>query len=152
MTFDPSIFINPPEPRKTFALLIAGSRTYSNYAEFSRITDRMLSLVQDKYEILIIEGEASGADSMARRYAQEHKYRLAPFPADWDTYGRSAGYLRNEQMADELTLYSKSAALYFWDGESRGTKHCIGEIKKRGIPYKVFNFRNGQFMKVGDKT
>ena len=144
---NPNIFINPPEPRKTFALLIAGSRTYSNYAEFSRITDRMLSLVQDKYEILIIEGEASGADSMARRYAQEHKYRLAPFPADWKTYGRSAGCLRNEQMADELTLYSKSAALFFWDRQSRGTAHCIREIKKRGIQYKIFDFKNRQFVK-----
>lgn len=49
-----------------FALLIAGSRDYTNYREFAAITDHLLSLVQEKYEILIIEGEARGVDSLAR--------------------------------------------------------------------------------------
>lgn len=142
-----NIFLNPPPKRDIYAVLIAGSRAYSDYKEFSKITDHLLSLVQDKYDLLIIEGEASGTDSMAKRYANEHGYGLAPFPADWERYGRSAGPYRNELMADELTLYQHKAALFFWDRESRGTKHCIGEVKKRNIPYKVFDFRNKQFIR-----
>lgn len=125
-----------------FALLIAGSRDYTDYREFAAITDHLLSLAQEKYEILIIEGEARGTDTLARQYAEDKRYRLAPFPADWKTYGKAAGLWRNELMADELTLYQHRAALFFWDRESRGTAHCIREVKKRGIQYKIFDFRN----------
>lgn len=111
------------------------------------MTDHLLSLAQEKYEILIIEGEARGTDSMARQYAVEKGYRLAPFPADWKTYGKAAGLWRNELMADELTLYQHKAALFFWNGESRGTAHCIGEVKKRNIPYKIFDFEEKKFIK-----
>jgi hypothetical protein len=41
-------------------------------------------------------------------------------PAQWDTYGRSAGYRRNEAMAD-----AADSLIAFWDGRSKGTKHMI---------------------------
>lgn len=131
--------------RETFALLIAGSRDYADYKEFCKITDYLLSLVQEKYDVLIIEGEARGADTLARNYASDKKYQVAPFPAQWDVYGKSAGYYRNELMVSELSLYPHRAALFFWDGQSRGTKHCISEVDKAGIPYRVFDFRKKEF-------
>lgn len=134
--------MNQKPKKDIFALLIAGSRDYTNYPEFRAVTDHLLSLAQEKYEILIIEGEARGTDSMARRYAEDKGYRLAPFPADWKTYGKAAGLWRNELMVSELSLYPHRAALFFWDRESRGTAHCIREVKKRGIQYKIFDFRN----------
>ena len=139
--------INQKPKKDIFALLIAGSRDYTNYQEFRAVTDHLLSLAQEKYEILIIEGEARGTDSMARQYAEDKGYRLAPFPADWKTYGKAAGLWRNELMADELTLYQHKAALFFWDQKSRGTAHCIGEVRKRNIPYKIFDFEEKKFIK-----
>ena len=139
--------MNQKPKKDIFALLIAGSRDYTDYPEFRAVTDHLLSLAQEKYEILIIEGEARGADSMARQYAEDKGYRLAPFPADWKTYGKAAGLWRNELMADELTLYQHKAALFFWDLKSRGTAHCISEVKKRGIQYKIFDFRNKKYVK-----
>ena len=136
-----------PARHNTFALLIAGSRDYTDYAEFSDITDYLLSQVRDKYEILILEGEARGTDTLARLYAEEHGYRLDKYPADWNTYGKSAGLWRNEVMVSQLQLYQHRAALYFWNGRSRGTAHCIGEAKKLGIPIKVWNYETRQFMK-----
>ena len=134
--------MNTNNNKEVFALLIAGSRDYTNYPEFCAVVDHLLSVVRAKYDILIIEGEARGADTLARQYAVDHRYRLAPFPAHWKEYGKSAGLYRNELMADELTLYHHRAALFFWDRESRGTAHCIREVKKRGIQYKIFDFRN----------
>lgn len=133
-----------------FALLIAGSRDYTDYREFAAITDHLLSLAQEKYEILIIEGEARGTDTLARQYAEDRGYRVAPFPADWKTYGKAAGLWRNELMADELTLYQHRAALFFWDRQSRGTRHCIGEVAKRDIPCKIYDFTKKEFVKTNN--
>ena len=144
---DNNPFINPPKSKETFALLIAGSRDYTDYKEFRTVTDHLLSLVQDEYDVLIIEGEARGTDSLARMYAEERGYDIAPYPAHWDTYGRSAGYYRNELMVSELSLYPHRAALFFWDCQSRGTRHCISEVQKAGIDYKIFDFRKKKFIR-----
>ena len=34
------------------------------------------------------------------RLAKEFKLPLKEFPADWERFGKSAGYIRNEQMAN----------------------------------------------------
>jgi hypothetical protein len=47
--------------------------------------------------------------------------------ADWDTYGKSAGYRRNADMAK----YS-DAVVCFWDGVSKGTKHMIDLARQYG--------------------
>ena len=39
-----------------------------------------------------------------------------------------------------------SVALFFWDGESKGTKHCIESAKKRGIPARIWNTKTGKYM------
>ena len=146
MPTDRKNLTNSPEKKEIFALLIAGSRDYTNYGEFTRITDHLLSQVREKYQILIIEGEARGTDTLAKNYALDKGYKFAAFRADWDHYGKSAGLWRNELMVSELSLYPHRAALFFWDGKSRGTKHCIGEVVKAGIDYKVFDFRNRKFL------
>ena len=50
--------------------------------------------------------------------------------ADWDTYGKSAGYRRNADMLN----YAKeeyAVVFAFWNGTSKGTKNMI-EIACKG--------------------
>ena len=51
-------------------------------------------------------------------------------PADWDKYGKSAGFIRNKEMVDIA-----DAAIIFWDGDSKGTKDTIERVQNKGIPY-----------------
>jgi hypothetical protein len=71
-------------------------------------------------EITIISGTAKGADRLGERIAEDYDLKLIRMPADWNTHGKAAGYVRNKDMAEIATH-----ALIFWDGESRGTKHMI---------------------------
>ncbi len=50
------------------------------------------------------------------------------YPAAWDTYGLKAGYIRNEEMADNA-----DALIAIWDGKSRGTKHMIDIATRKGL-------------------
>lgn len=64
---------------------------------------------------------------MGERYAKERGYAVSEHPADWDRYGKSAGYIRNKEMAEEA-----DALMAFWDGKSRGTMHMINLAKEKG--------------------
>ena len=116
-----------------FKVIIAGSRSFTDYALLKAYADFKLSAIQD--EIEIVSGGAKGADSLGERYAKEKGYRLRIFPADWQRFGKSAGYKRNAQMA----AYAE-ALLAFWDGKSPGTRHMIDLARDNGlkIGVKVF--------------
>ena len=82
--------------------------------------------------IIIISGGARGADALGERYARENGFKVERYPADWDTYGKSAGPRRNKQMAEVC-----DCAICFWDGQSRGTASMIEFAKQLGKPVRV---------------
>lgn len=119
-----------------FKVVIAGGRNFNNYDLLKAKCDELLSKkVKEGKKIVIVSGKAKGADSLGERYAQEKGYDVAEFPADWDTYDKRAGYMRNKQMAE----YG-DACICFWDGISKGSKHMIDLSKKQGIPVRIVNY------------
>ncbi len=117
-----------------FKVIIAGGRDFNNYELLKTKCDYYLSNL-DNAEIVVISGAARGADSLGEQYAKERGYKIDSHPADWDKYGKSAGYRRNKEMVDIA-----SAAICFWDGKSKGTKHTIDLCKDKGIPYKIVKY------------
>ena len=113
-------------------LIIAGSRTFNDYALLSRA---MKPILEKNSDITIISGTARGADELGERYAYEHKLKLELYPANWNKYGKAAGYKRNFQMAKKATHL-----LAFWDGLSRGTKHMIDIATTEGLRIHVIHF------------
>lgn len=76
----------------------------------------------------IISGTAKGADSFGESYGRYANIPVIQFPAEWDKYGKRAGYIRNVEMAKNA-----DALIAFWDGESHGTKHMINIAKERNL-------------------
>lgn len=76
---------------------------------------------------LIVSGGARGADTLARRYAEEHGIELLEFLPDWDRLGKSAGFARNVRIAEAADV-----VLALWDGASRGTQHTLRCARERG--------------------
>jgi hypothetical protein len=83
----------------------------------------------------IISGTAKGADKLGERWAHSKGISIKRFPADWDKFGKSAGYKRNAEMAK----YGDSLVI-FWDGVSRGTKHMKELATKYGLKVKIIYF------------
>ena len=119
-----------------FVVLVAGSRTFNDYHLFMEKMDFLLSKKVSK-RIIIVEGGARGADTLARQYAIERNYECKEFPADWNKYGKSAGYRRNEQMHEFLSTFDDRGCVCFWDGSSRGTQHNFELCKKFHTPVRV---------------
>ena len=113
-------------------VVIAGCRDYENYEEAKKYIDICLSDIRKENEIVIVSGCARGADALGEKYAKENGFKVEKYPADWITYGRSAGPKRNEEMA-KISDY----VICFWDGKSRGTKSMIEYAKKYNKPLKI---------------
>jgi hypothetical protein len=109
-------------------LIVAGSRTFTDYARLSAVLDRLLGTKVPE----IVSGGARGTDALGERYAREHGLKLTVMPADWETNGKAAGPIRNRQMAEYGTHL-----VAFWDGASPGTKHMIDAALDRGLSVRV---------------
>ncbi len=116
------------------SIAIIGSRTFTNYKS---LVDAVNSLITDeKYEVAkIVSGGAEGADKLGKKYAYDHSYEYLEFPADWEKFGKAAGYIRNKQIVE-----SSDVILAFWDGKSKGTKHSIDIAHSMDKPVYVMYF------------
>lgn len=122
-------------------IIIAGSRDFNNYAILKHNVINILLILSPSGELNaeFISGTARGADQLGEKFAEEYNYPIKRFPADWDKYGKSAGYKRNEQMA----LYAKEdngVLVAFWDGQSKGTKHMIDLANKHGLRVFIIEY------------
>lgn len=125
--------------KEEFYLLVAGSRGFNDYELLKTKLDICLMNHMDK-EIHIVEGEARGADLLARQYAEEKGYIVHPFPADW-SIGKSAGYRRNEKMHLFIKDKEYKGCVCFWDGESRGTRHNFDLASQYKTPLRVVMYK-----------
>jgi len=107
-------------------LIIAGGRDFNNYDMLTTAVDNFIERHPD-YDI-IISGTARGADELGERYAKDTNITVERYPAQWDKYGKSAGYRRNEQMA-----LLADGCICFWNGLSKGTEHMINLAKKHNL-------------------
>jgi YspA, cpYpsA-related SLOG family len=108
-------------------VIIAGSRTIRQYAKVCEAVQLSGFAISR-----VVSGLAEGVDMLAVRYALEQGLPCDPFPPQWKKWGRSAGYRRNEQMAQHA-----DALIAIWDGRSPGTRHMIAVAKTRGLPVYV---------------
>ena len=118
--------------------IIAGGRDFNNYNILCAImnTVKKYGPSENKAITEIVSGDARGADTLGAEWATKHDIPVIYFPAKWEIYGKSAGFIRNVDMG----TYA-DAAIIFWDGESKGTKHMIQTMKKLDKPYYVFNYK-----------
>ncbi len=110
-------------------VIIAGSRTITDY----KIVRRAISKCFWRNEIKeIVSGTAKGVDKLGELYANKYGLPIKRFPANWDMYGKSAGYIRNAAMMEYA-----DGLIAIWDGQSKGTKNMLQIMRKSDKPVFV---------------
>ena len=150
-------------------IIIAGSRFFDDYELFENEMFKTLFSLNKKYSqqniliinkedrlfkinptsIEIISGMATGADTLAIKFAKKYNLALKEFPADWNNlnvtpcrimtnshgvYNALAGHNRNKEMA----IYASSndafgVLVLFWDGKSKGSKNMKSQAIAFGL-------------------
>jgi hypothetical protein len=111
-------------------VLVCGGRDYSAAGDFKKWMDALHKLHPFT---TVIHGAATGADSLADRWARRNDIEIKAFPALWKKHGKSAGPIRNAQMLDEG---KPDYVLAFPGGP--GTANMIKQAKQRGIPVIMY--------------
>jgi hypothetical protein len=110
-------------------VIIAGSRTITEYALVEQ------AVRESGFQITeVLSGGARGVDQLGEAWARRTGIPVRCFAADWERFGKRAGYVRNEQMAG-----CAEGVIAVWDGSSPGTSHMIGIAREKGL--KVFVLR-----------
>lgn len=110
-------------------IIIAGTRTADNYRD---VHEGIRCLTKGETPELILTGGATGADELGRKYAEINNLPHLKIKAKWESYGRSAGPIRNAELVKQATHL-----LALWDGKSKGTKSIIEQAKKAGLKILV---------------
>ena len=121
--------------KENFKVVIAGSRGFSNYKLLVEKCNSILREKKKEANIIIVSGHAKGADTLGEKYANDEKFDLEIYPAEWKKFGKAAGFRRNEKMAEIA-----DAVIAFWDGKSNGTRHMIDISKEKGLDVRVIEY------------
>ena len=109
-------------------VIVAGSRNYYNK---ELIYSKLDNIICEYDNIEIVQGGATGVDSIAKQYAKDRGLPCKEFPAIWDLYGLSAGAIRNNEMAK----YS-DVLIAFYSGTA-GTRNMIKAAKSKGLKVHI---------------
>lgn len=105
-------------------VLVCGGR---DYRDSYTLGAWLYGIHQDAGIDVIIEGGATGADELARRFAEWAGIRCETYPADW-SMGKQAGPIRNRQMLEEGR---PDLVLAFCGG--RGTENMVRQAERAGV-------------------
>ena len=108
-----------------YKLIIAGGRDFDDMELLATTVQHLVETELADYSVSIVSGMARGADALGYLFAHQRGVVVHEYPAQWDRYGKKAGYMRNTQMAKE-----SDGLLAFWDGESKGTNHMIDSMRQ----------------------
>jgi hypothetical protein len=81
---------------------------------------------------VVISGGAKGVDSEAEKQARDFGLEVVVYPADWNRYGKTAGFVRNRTIVEDA-----DRVVAFWDGDSRGTINTISLAVKMGKSLEI---------------
>ena len=107
-------------------VLVCGGRDYTDSAFVDFVLD---SLHAKKPIELIIQGEAQGADTFAKKWAEKTPGCTSyGVPADWKAHGNRAGPIRNRQMLE----YGKPNLVVAFEGGA-GTRDMCAAATSAGV-------------------
>ena len=120
--------------KPTVKVGIVGSRsiTFSEYV-FS-VLDFYLSRLLEENEVVIVSGGAIGIDRLGAQWAELRKLKTEIYLPDYKQYGKSATFLRNQQIIDN------SDYLIAITTGSNGTADSIKRAVKKNIPIKIIKY------------
>ena len=120
--------------KPTVKVGIIGSRSITSSEYVFSVLDFYLSRLLEENEVVIVSGGAVGIDSLGAQWAELRKLKTEIYLPDYKQYGKSATFLRNQQIIDN------SDYLIAITTGSNGTADSIKRAVKKNIPIKIIKY------------
>jgi len=109
-------------------VLVCGGRFYDDY---KKVVGTLNNIWRECSQMVLIHGCAKGADTLADEWSKNawlFDVAVERYPANWNKFGKSAGYIRNKQMLDD----GKPELVVAFPG-GVGTRMMIDLAKKANV-------------------
>jgi len=103
--------------------------------EYKFIHSALDEIIKAGSNITIISGGATGADSAVIDFAHIYFHPYEVYKADWNKYGKAAGFIRNKQMLEE----GRPDLVVAFPG-GKGTAMMVMLAKKDGVEVIEMHF------------
>jgi len=114
-------------------VLVCGGRDFTDKAWLWSVLDAKHLALPIR---MIIQGEARGADTLAKEWAASNKVPCLSVPADWEAHGKRAGFIRNALM---LTF---EPDLVLATPGGKGTNMMCVLAEKKGTPIEYLRIQD----------
>lgn len=114
-------------------VIICGGRSTFLTAEDYAWLD---TLVREMAITMVITGGATGADTNAHQWAKKRGLDTAVFEANWQRYGKSAGYKRNKRMLEvalNIAVCDDTLAGVIGFSGGKGTQMMLAMAREAGV-------------------
>ena len=117
-------------------ILITGSRSWTDRETIRSAIVDPLDRFDVPYEnVVIVHGACpTGADYLASIICAQEGIPQERHPADWETHGKSAGFLRNSEMVS----LGADLCLAFIHNGSAGASMTAKLASEAGIPTRIY--------------
>lgn len=126
-------------PVQPVRVLVTGSRTWDAPEIIVQALSEAWAVNPRGEEFVVIHGACpQGADAIAdrvaRSFARHCGWKIERHPADWERYGKGAGFRRNNEMVKA----GADVCLAFIKDGSSGATHCVTAAARAGIPVRRY--------------
>jgi hypothetical protein len=132
---------------KSLTLIVTGTRQKLTEQQLDTMSSKFEELDSAYDEVLVVTGDAEGVDKFAMQLACAFGWTWRGLKANWESYGKRGGPLRNEQIvqtAIEHCYYRSHSddevdilCLAFPAVNSIGTWDCVRAARRRDIEVEV---------------
>jgi hypothetical protein len=123
-----------------YRILVTGSRDWTDVPAVYDALAQAVAEAPHRSAVIVHGACPKGADAIARLWIRMRpvewgrRVSAEAHPADWDTWGKAAGFRRNAAM---VALGADLCLAFYKQGAgNRGTDHCARLAEKAGIPVR----------------
>ncbi len=130
----------------TVIIGVTGTPKWADKKTFHKFVCLYLQRFKDPI-LFISDGITTGASQMVQAWCLKYSFPCLVIAPDWDKYGKRAGFLRNDVIAENITHL-----LSFFDGYFVGSQDLIDKSMALDVPCKVVAIPRQEAVKPGEEV